>query len=51
MDVKFIHFVETAAGDVAVSYADASKAERQLGFKCKYGIEDMCIIHGTGIAA
>lgn len=31
------------AGDVAVSYADVSKAERQLGFKCKYGIEDMCI--------
>lgn len=30
------------AGDIAVCYADSSKAERELGWKAKYGIEDMC---------
>ena len=30
------------AGDIAVCYADASKAERELGWKAKRGIEDMC---------
>lgn len=29
-------------GDIAVSYADCTKAEKELGFKTKYGIEDMC---------
>ncbi len=28
-------------GDIAVCYADVSKAEKELGFKAKYGIEDM----------
>ena len=29
------------AGDIAVCYADASKAERELGWKAELGIEDM----------
>ena len=30
------------AGDIATCYADASKAERLLGWKAELGIEDMC---------
>ncbi len=30
------------AGDIAVCYSDASKAERELGWKAKYDIVDMC---------
>ena len=30
------------AGDIATCYADASKAERVLGWKAELGIEDMC---------
>ncbi len=30
------------AGDLAACWADASKAERDLGWKTQYGIEDMC---------
>ena len=30
------------AGDIAVCYADAGKAERELGWKAKLNIEDMC---------
>ncbi len=29
-------------GDIAACYADCSKAEREIGFKAVYGIEDMC---------
>lgn len=29
-------------GDVPVSYADPSLAEKELGWKAKYGIEEMC---------
>lgn len=29
-------------GDVAVSYADAAKAFRELGWKAKYGMKEMC---------
>ena len=30
------------AGDIAECYADSSLAEKEMGFKCKYGLEDMC---------
>lgn len=30
------------AGDIAACYADCSKAERELGWKAKYGIAEMC---------
>ncbi|SCH19104.1 UDP-glucose 4-epimerase [uncultured Clostridium sp.] len=30
------------AGDVAVCYADPSKAEKELGWKANYGIDEMC---------
>ena len=30
------------AGDIAAFYADASKAERELGWKARYGIDEMC---------
>ena len=29
-------------GDIATCYADASKAERELGWKAEYGIKEMC---------
>lgn len=35
--------VPRRAGDVAVVYAGTEKAERELGFKAKYSIEDMCM--------
>lgn len=30
------------AGDIDACYADASKAERELGWKAEYGIKEMC---------
>ncbi len=30
------------AGDIAACYANAEKAERELGWKARYGIDDMC---------
>jgi len=30
------------AGDIATCYCDPSKAERELGWKAKYGIREMC---------
>ena len=30
------------AGDIAACYADCSKAEKELGWKAEYGIEEMC---------
>lgn len=29
-------------GDIAICYSDPSKAERELGWKAEYGIEEMC---------
>ena len=29
-------------GDIAECYADSSKAEKELGFKTQYKLEDMC---------
>ena len=29
-------------GDIAVCYCDPSKAERELGWKAQFGIEQMC---------
>jgi UDP-glucose 4-epimerase len=34
--------VDRRPGDVAVSYADASKANHELGWKAERGIEEMC---------
>jgi UDP-glucose 4-epimerase len=34
--------VERRPGDVAISYADVSKAERELGWKAQRSIEEMC---------
>ena len=34
--------VERRAGDIAMCYADPSKAEKELGWKAEYGIDDMC---------
>ena len=33
---------ERRPGDVAQCYADPEKAEKQLGWKAKYGLEEMC---------
>ncbi len=33
---------ERRAGDIATCYADASKAEKELGWKAEYGIKEMC---------
>jgi UDP-glucose 4-epimerase len=35
-------FVERRPGDIAVSYADPSKANNELGWSTKYGLEEMC---------
>ncbi|HHZ00462.1 MAG TPA: UDP-glucose 4-epimerase GalE [Tissierellia bacterium] len=35
-------FAPRRAGDVAIVYADTGRAERELGFKAKYNLEDMC---------
>lgn len=34
---------ERRPGDIAVCYADCSKAERELGWKAERGIEEMCV--------
>ena len=33
--------VERRAGDIAICYADTTKAYKELGFKCKKNLEDM----------
>ena len=33
---------ERREGDVAICFADSSKAERELGWKAKYEIKEMC---------
>ena len=41
--VKVPHVVAgRRPGDIAACYADCSKAEREIGFKAAYGIEEMC---------
>jgi UDP-glucose 4-epimerase len=35
-------FAPRRAGDVAQCYADPAKAERELGWKARFGLEDMC---------
>jgi len=39
--VKF-KYVDRRAGDIAVCYADTSKAEKELHFKANHTLEDMC---------
>lgn len=34
--------IERRPGDIDECYADSSKAKAELGFECKYGIEEMC---------
>jgi UDP-glucose 4-epimerase len=36
-------FVERRPGDVAVSYADASKANTELDWECSRGIKEICV--------
>lgn len=33
---------ERRAGDIAICYASCEKAEKELGFKARYSLEDMC---------
>ena len=40
--VKF-KYVDRRPGDIAVCYADTTKAEKELHFKAKHTLEDMCI--------
>lgn len=35
-------FAPRRAGDIAICYADATKAHKELGFKAKYNINDCC---------
>ncbi|MBK5261710.1 MAG: UDP-glucose 4-epimerase GalE [Peptostreptococcaceae bacterium] len=37
------HIVERRPGDIATCYADASKADRELGWKAELTIKDMCL--------
>lgn len=42
-NIKINHvFAPRRAGDLAMFYADPSKAERELGWKAERGIEEMC---------
>ena len=41
VDVPY-EIVGQRPGDIAICYADASKAERELGWKAKRGIKEMC---------
>lgn len=42
-DVKIPFVIDSRRpGDIAICYSDPSKAERELGWKAAYGIEDMC---------
>ena len=34
--------VDRRAGDIAISFADPSKAEKELGWKAEKNLEDMC---------
>ena len=34
--------MERRPGDIAENWSDASKAERELGFKAEYDLKDMC---------
>ena len=34
--------IDRRPGDVAMCYADPSKANKELGWKAKYGIKEMC---------
>ena len=40
-EIKHV-FGPRRAGDIAVCYASTKKAEEVLGFKAKYGIDEMC---------
>jgi UDP-glucose 4-epimerase len=35
-------FKPRRAGDIPACYADPAKAEKELGWKAKYGIREMC---------
>ena len=40
-EIKHV-FGDRRPGDIAVCYASTEKAEKELGFKAKYGIDEMC---------
>ena len=40
LDIPY-KIVERRAGDIAICYADTTKAYKELGFKCKKSLEDM----------
>ena len=35
--------IERRPGDVAICFADVSKAKRELGWEAEYGLEEMCV--------
>ena len=42
-DIKLPYeIVDRRPGDIAICYADVSKAEKELGFTAKRGIVEMC---------
>ena len=42
-EVKIPYNIEgRRAGDIAVCYSDPSKAQKELGWEAKYGLEEMC---------
>ena len=40
--------VDRRPGDVAMCYADPTKANEELGWEAKYGIKEMWKMHGDG---
>lgn len=41
IDIPYV-IMPRRAGDIATCYCDPSKAERELGWKAQYGLDDMC---------
>ena len=37
-----VKFCERRVGDIDENYASAALAEKELNWKCQYGLEDMC---------
>ena len=37
-----VEFVDRRPGDIAVCYADPSKAEKELLWKASFGVDEMC---------
>ena len=45
-----VQFCERRVGDIDENYTSAALAEKELNWKCQYGLEEMCkILHPSSI--